>query len=410
MKRFIRITGIVFILLGCIAFFFRDELWRLHFALKMFSGVEQVERFKAVEDYFPVNPVNTVTESSAIQTANTIALPETYTYENESFNTKGLLEKTDVTSLIVLKNNAIVFEEYYQGFTREDHTIVWSVTKSIVSALVGTAVDEGHIRSIKDAASDYVEELKGTAYEGVTIKNLLQMSSGVSWNEDYSDDNSDINRFGRTLALGGSFESFVKTLTKDKPQGTYNRYNSSDTQVLGMVLIRSTGKSLSAYLEEKIWKPLGMEQTALWLVDDQGNEFAAAGLSTCARDMARFGLLYLNNGKWNNNQIINNEWINLSITPDAPHLLPGQNPNSNNEYGYGFQWWLLDNTKNTYAAMGIYNQMIYINPGEKIVIVKTAANNNYGTTNDESSFKEQESLAFIHAVVHKVVNENVINQ
>ncbi|MEO1437818.1 MAG: serine hydrolase, partial [Bacteroidota bacterium] len=282
--------------------------------------------------------------------------------------------------------------------------IGWSVTKSFVSALMGIAIDEGHVKSISQKAIDYLPELEGSAYADVTIKNLLQMSSGVSWNEDYSDPDSDINRFGRTLALGGSFEEFAKTLSSDKPQGTYNRYNSSDTQVLGMIISAATGKTLSAYLKEKIWDPLGMENPAWWVMDDQSIEFAAGGLSASLRDYARFGLLYLNQGNWKGQQIVPKAWLEQSLTPDAPHLQVGDNPNSNNSYGYGFQWWILDGTEGEFSAIGIYNQLIYINPTHDIIITKSAANNSYGMTNDESSYREAENFEFMRAIVAQLVS------
>lgn len=388
------ILGLVLIL--CIIY--KDKMYRLHFALQMFSGAEQVERFRSVEKYFPTRIIAPKNKSELKEGAK-IKLPNTYFFNGIKKSTKDLLDETDVTGLAILKNDSLVFENYYQGNTRNSHTIAWSVTKSFVSALMGVAIAEGSITSINEKASKYVPELLGSAYENITLKNLLQMSSGVSWNEDYSDDNSDINRFGRTLALGGSFESFVKTLSKDKQQGTYNRYNSSDTQALGMVISRATGKTLSKYLEEKIWHPLGMENKAWWLIDDDGNEFAAAGLSASLRDYARFGLLFLHQGKWNNQQIIPVDWVKQSLTANEPHLIPGPNPNSNNDFGYGYQWWIFDGNEGEYAALGIYNQMIYVNPTHHIVIVKSSANNNYGTTNDESSFREKETLAFLREIV-----------
>ncbi|MFK7813101.1 MAG: serine hydrolase domain-containing protein, partial [Maribacter sp.] len=375
---------------------------RLQFAMNMFSGKEQVERFKSIEDYFPTREIMPSSNPIEIPKTNPIILPKTYSFNGKSYKTETLIEETDITGLMILKNDTILFEKYYQENKPEDHTIAWSVTKSFVSALVGIAIEEGHISSINDSVYQYLPELKGSAYEQVSIKNLLQMSSGVSWNEDYSDNDSDINRFGRTLALGRSFESFVKTLKYDKPQGTYNRYNSSDTQVLGMIISRATGTTVSDYLEKKIWQPLGMQQKGFWVIDNQGNEFAAAGLSASLVDYAKFGLLFLHKGKMNDKQILPEEWVSKSITPDAPHLLPGENKNSNNDFGYGYQWWVFDGNEGEYAAMGIYNQLIYINPKRNIIIVKSAANNNYGTTNDESSFREKESMAMLRAIVNSI--------
>jgi len=371
----------------------------LHFALRMFSGAEQVERFRSVEEYFPTRVIEPGKNRSSLPEGEMIRLPKTYVYEGETRNSHDLLQETDVTGLLIIKNDSIIFEDYYQGNTQESHTIAWSVTKSFVSALMGIAIEEGSVAGIHQKVSEYLPELQETAYGDVSIKNLLQMSSGVSWDEDYSNKNSDINRFGRTLALGGSFESFVKTLSREREQGTYNRYNSSDTQVLGMIISKATGKTLSEYLQEKLWQPLGMEKQAWWLTDDQGHEFAAAGLSASLRDYGRFGLLFLHDGFWNDQQIIPTSWVKASLMADGPHLWPGPNTYSNNDFGYGYQWWIFDGNEGEYAALGIYNQMIYVNPKHNLVIVKSSANHGYGTTNDESSFREKETLALVRAIV-----------
>ncbi len=402
MKKALKILLALIVILLITAFFFRSKIQRLQFALTMFSGKEQVERFRSVEDYFPTRTIEASGTASPLTKGPFLRFPGRYEFNGEMKSTEQLLNETDVTGLMVMKNDTIYFENYYLGNTAGSHTIAWSVTKSFVSALMGIAIEEGFVKSIDQKVSDYLPEFNGSAYETITIKNLLQMSSGISWNEDYSDFNSDINRFGRTLALGGSFAKFTKTLTKDKEQGVYNRYNSSDTQVLGMIISKATNQSLSSYLEEKIWKPLGMENNAWWLVDDQGHEFAAAGLSASLRDYARFGLLYLNKGLWNGQRIISEDWINQSLNSDASHLLAGNNDASGSELGYGYQWWILDGDEGEYAALGIYNQIIYINPTHNVIIVKTSANNNYGTTNDESSFREFETFQLLREIVKDV--------
>ncbi|MFY0630823.1 MAG: serine hydrolase [Flavobacteriaceae bacterium] len=398
MKKFLKITGIVLVILLFVAFLFRKKIYRLDFALKMFSGLEQVDRFRTVEEYFPTRIIEqSKTPSTFTRASEEMILPESYNYRGTHKKTEQLLTITDVTGLLVIKNDTIQFEKYHRGNTEDSHTIAWSVTKSFVSALVGIALEEGHIKSIDDVAVDYVSELKGTAYEQVSIKNLLQMSSGIRWNEDYSDFDSDINRFGRTLALGYSFESFVKTLERDREQGTYNLYNSSDTQVLGMIISRATGITLSDYLEAKIWKPIGMENKAYWVVDDHGDEFAAAGLNASLRDYARFGKLYLNKGKYNGQQIVPEKWVENSLTPDAPHLMPGEN-----YFGYGYQWWIPKTKQNEFLAIGVYNQFIYVNPTENVIIVKSSAYSSYGTGNREDNYTDHETMELFRAIVQKL--------
>ena len=160
------------------------------------------------------------------------------------------------------------------------------------------------------------------------------MSSGVRWNEDYSDPDSDINRWVRLLDEGGSINAFAASCVRKCNPGTLCRYNTTDTHVLGMVVRGATGCSLTEYLREKLWDPLGSEADAFWVVDSTGIEVAGGGLNATLRDYARLGVLYLNGGVWNGRWIVSEDWVKASVTPDAPHLMPGAG-----SAGYGFQWW-----------------------------------------------------------------------
>ncbi len=252
--------------------------------------------------------------------------------------------------------------------------ISWSVGKSFVSALVGIAIEEGYIESIQLPVSDYVPELKGTGYDGVSLKDVLQMSSGVRFNEDYDDFFSDIKRMGRVIAMGDSINEFAASLEREREPGTFNHYVSMDTQVIGMVLKATTGKDLSLYLEEKIWKTIGMQSDARWLIDDLGMELVFGTLNVTLRDYARFGRLYMNYGNWEGEQLVPKQWVIDSITPDAPHLMPGDYPLlSTRKMGYGYQWWIPEHPKGDFMARGVYGQYIYINPEKRVVIVKNSA-------------------------------------
>ena len=203
------------------------------------------------------------------------------------------------------------------------------------------------------------------------------MSSGVGFNEDYGDPNSDINRMGRAMAMGSSLLEFSATLTREREPGTLQHYVSIDTQVLGTILVRATGQSLAALTTEKLWRPLGMESDAYWLIDGSGMEMAFGGLNASLRDFARFGRLYLNGGHWNGRQIVPRAWVDASVTPDAPHLMPGPKPNTNNEMGYGYQWWLPAESHGDFMALGVYGQTIYVDPRLRLIIVKNSANRNF---------------------------------
>jgi hypothetical protein len=312
-------------------------------------------------------------------------LPEQFVYNDKTYPIKDLLASTWTTGLLVLKDDKIRFEEYYLGNTRDNLNISWSVNKSFVSALIGIAIQEGYIESVDAAVSDIVPELKGSGYDGVRLKDVLQMSSGVRFDEDYGAFFSDINRMGRTIALGNSINEFAASLTSERKPGTYNHYVSMDTQVLGMVLKTATKRTPSQYLEEKIWKKIGMQADAKWLVDDMDMELAFGTLNVTLRDYARFGKLYAHYGNWEGEQVVPRQWVIDSITPDAPHLMPGDNPFlSSRKMGYGYQWWIPENPKGDFMGRGVYGQYLYVNPIKHVVIVKLSADPDW-TVDSESN-------------------------
>jgi CubicO group peptidase (beta-lactamase class C family) len=374
------------------------EIARARFVAGMFSGADQVDRFRHMNRIFPVRVFHRAGPVYEIPPGHKIELPATYRFAGKTFSTQQFLAAVDTTGLIVIRDGKILHEEYWRGNNQNTRWISWSVGKSFISALVGIAVAEGKIQSINAPLTRYAPELKGSGYDGVSIKNALQMASGVRWNEDYSDRNSDVARFGRTLAFGGSMVEFARSLTRAHTPGTVNHYNSMDAQVLGLVLLRATGKTPSAYLEEKIWSRIGAARDGYWVLDDTGTELAAGGVNVTLRDYAKFGLLYLNEGNWNGVQLVPREWVRASHRPDAPQFVPGKRENSDSVWGYGYLWWLPETADGPYSAVGIYNQFVYIDPARHLVIAKTSANHAYGTDNSETSFREDETIALFQAI------------
>lgn len=276
-----------------------------------------------------------------------------------------------VTSAIVLKDGAIVHEAYYQGTTAEDRRISWSVAKSYLSALFGILVEEGAIASLDDPVTKYAPQLVGGAYDGATVLNVLQMSSGITFDEDYLDYDSDINRMGRVLALGGQMDDFAAGLTERfaAPGETW-KYTSIDTHVLGMVARGATGRDIPDLMAEKLIAPLGLERDPLYLSDGVGVAFVLGGLNITTRDYARFGQMILQNGEWQGRQIVPAEWIAASTTPSA-RTAPGQ-------IGYGYQWWMpVGGHAGEFLGRGIYGQYLYIDQDAGVVIVTTAADRNF---------------------------------
>ena len=405
-RRFLKACGwcVAGVLLALIVFGLirREELVRLYNVIVLFESDVVVENFRGMDEiFFDTRTVHAGDDVWELD-YNETALPETYEYNGDVKSINEFLEETWTTGMIVISDDVVVYEEYFLGGDETSQHISWSVAKSFVSAIMGIAVDEGYIESIEDPATKYVPFLTGSGYEGVRIKDILQMSSGVRFDETYSDFFSDINRMGRVIALNTSLADFIYTLENEREPGTYNHYVSMDTQVLGMVLMEATGKSLTELLEEHIWKPVGMEADAYWLVDGDGAELAFGGLNAVLRDYARFGLLYLHGGKRGNRQIVPEDWVEASVTPDAPHLMPGENPSSDWVMGYGYQWWIPENPEGDFMAIGIYNQFIYVNPDLGVVIAKNSAYADYDTDGEE---KELESVAVFRAITHALAGE-----
>ncbi len=372
---------------------------RVEFVRTLFRDRDHVADFRNMRAFFPAVTVRASGRPSALAQGPQVDLPVSFDFHGSRIDTASFLALTDTTALIIVKDDKIVFERYFRGTDARTRTVAWSVSKSFVSALVGIAVAEGKIHSISDPVTRYAPELAGSAYDGVRIKDVVQMSSGARWSEDYDDPHSELVRFGHAVAFGGSLDAFAATLTREHAPGTYLRYNSMDTQVLGMVLRHATGMSLAAYLSTRLWQPVGMQDDAYYLTDRDGVEFAAGGLNATARDYARFGLLYAHSGNWRGVQIIPAEWVRASITPDAPQLMPGRRVSSEEIWGYGYHWWIPD-LQGDYVAVGIFNQFIYVNPRERLVIAKSSANHTYGTGHgyDEAKDREGGHLALFKAI------------
>jgi CubicO group peptidase (beta-lactamase class C family) len=332
-------------------------------------------------------------------------LPETFIFKDKTYNLKDWLKEHWTTGLVILKIDSptkakLLHESYYLGNNCNTKTISWSVGKSVVSALIGIAISDGKIKSVDDDVTMYIPQLKTSAYDGVKIKNVLQMSSGVKFNEDYDDIFSDINRMAYWIAMGYNLIDFIKTLQRDKEPGTVHNYISIDTQVLGMVLKNATGQSLTSYLEEKLWKNCGFESECFWLIDNEqsATELAFGTLNSLTRDYARFGWLYMNKGlsPLDGTRILDSEWINDSTTIkiNDQHL----RPNYPDQFGYGFQWWIPGDelnpseNKGDYLAIGVYNQ---------IVIARNSANPNYNKEFDmvtNSNTGETQAVAAFRAI------------
>ena len=340
------------------------------------------ETYLKMDEYFDTKEIHNSDNVFLFPERNTVILPKEFKYENKLFNTQKYLDSSYTQGFLVLHEDSISYESYYLGQNKNTRHISWSVAKSFVSALMGIAIDEGFIKSIEDNVEKYLPELSKSGYNGVKIRELLQMSSGIKFDETYSDINSDINRYWRGFVLGESQDAFASTLKNKITPGTFNHYVSINTHVLGMIIVKTTGKSLTEYLEEKIWKIIGMEYNGYWLVDGEGMEMALGGLNATLRDYTKMGKLFLDSGRWKGLQIVPEEWVLESTSINGEHLEAKSINSAHPNIGYGYQWWIPGNSQKygneeEFMAIGIYNQFIYVNRSTKTVIVKNSANKNY---------------------------------
>jgi CubicO group peptidase (beta-lactamase class C family) len=363
----------------------------------MFSGAEQTRNFREMSTVYPVRVIRRAPTPSPLEPGPAITLPEEFEFGGRRLNTADFLAEMETTGLIVVRDGRVAFESYWLGNDATTQSIAWSVSKSFVSALIGIAVGEGAIASVEDPVTRYAPELAGGAYDGVRLKDVLQMSSGARWNEDYSDPKSDIGAYGQVMSGGGSLDAFAAGLVRERPPGTFNRYNSTDTHVLGLVLRRATKRSLAEYLRKKLWQPLGMEADAFWMVDTAGAEMAGVGLNAVLRDYARLGCCYLNGGAWNGVQVVPSDWVQASVTPDAPHLRPGVRESALLPMGYGYQWWLPDDS-GVFSAIGVYNQFVWVDPATRTVIAKTSAFRGFASTSGLESYRIADHFALFAAI------------
>lgn len=288
----------------------------------------------------------------------------TYTANGKTHSLDDYLQQGDVLGFIVLKDDQIVYEKYLHDAVPADRFLSMSIGKSLVSVLIGIAIEEGKIHSVDDPVLQYLPYLKDSAYKDTTLKNLLQMASGIEFNEDYLDPKADVHRLVFDIIRGGeAFKEIAVSLKAERKPGTAFHYQSINTQMLGLVLEKATGAPLHKYAEEKLWKKIGTESDAFFYESEHQPEICAfACFNATLRDYARFGLMAMNYGTLGGTKVVSEAWMRESTT--APAFNPG----------YGYQWWLNANGPDrAFRAIGIYGQTIYINPVKHVVIAQFRA-------------------------------------
>lgn len=290
-----------------------------------------------------------------------------------------------LAGLIVIQDGKIRLERYGLGFSARGRWTSFSVAKSFTSTLVGAAIQDGRIASLNDPVTRYIPELAGSGYDGVTVAQLMSMQSGVRWNEDYTDPNSDVALFNLQQPENGldPVTAYMRRLPRAHEPGTHWNYNTGETNLIGVLVERATGKTLADYLTEKVWQPFGMEANAAWVLNSGGREISGCCLSISLRDYGRFGMFALAGGRAGGQQIVPQGWFEAAGHKQADIGRPGA--------GYGYQWWTYDD--GSYAAQGIFGQGIFIDPARKLVI---AGVGNWPTATDPTMARRR--YAFYQAV------------
>ena len=289
-------------------------------------------------------------------------------------------------AVVVLQDGRLRLERYGLGFDASGRWTSFSVAKSMTSVLVGAALRDGHIRSMDDKVSAYLPHMKGSAYDEVSIRQLLTMTSGVRWNEDYGDPNSDVAKFNNHQPEAGvdALVSYMRQLPREAPAGTRWHYSTGETNLVGILLNQATKKPLSTYLSEKIWVPAGMEQQATWILSKTGQEISGCCIQAATRDFARFGQFILDGASVNGQAIVPEGWLAEATTERTGIDQPGR--------GYGYFWWTYSD--GSFAARGIFGQGIFIDPKRRLVI---ASNANWGGgARDAVADPARQALSLIH--------------
>nr|WP_070958530.1 serine hydrolase [Hyphomonas sp. Mor2] len=308
-----------------------------------------------------------------------------------SLDLDAYMEDNRHSAVVVLHNGEIRLEAYGLDFTDKGRWTSFSVAKSLTSTLVGAAVVDGYIESLDDPVSKYIPDLVGSAYDDVTVEQLLTMSSGVRWIEDYEDPTSDVALFNTHVSDDGSSNlvSYMKTLPRAHPAGQVWNYSTGETNLIGILVSEATGKTLADYLSEKIWGPYGMAQDASWLLNDDGTEISGCCIQATTRDFARFGQFMLDGAAIDGKALVPEGWVERATTKRIENGMPG--------HGYGYQWWTYD--YGAYAADGIFGQGIFIDPTRNLVIATNSSWSSAMGNVDRSHAKREEFFQAVQAAI-----------
>jgi len=328
----------------------------------------QVNTFRNIDRLFPTRVVKRGASVYPLPASDKPLTNVMFVSDGKDYDLYDYVSLNRVSGLLVLKEGKIALETYQLGNRENTRWMSMSVVKSITATLIGAAIKDGHIRSIDDPLTRYLPELSASAYDGVTVRNLLQMASGVKWDETYTDPKSDRRRMldVQVSQRPGGVLALMATLPRAAMPGTRWNYSTGETQVAGALLRAAVNRPLADYLSDRIWARFGMESDATWWLESKdGLEVTGSGLSATLRDYGRFGLFLLGGGRAGGEQIVPDEWVKDA---SSPKIVGGQ------PVDYGYMLWPIPNSRgtineNAFEARGIFGQHVYVNPRERVVVV-----------------------------------------
>lgn len=333
---------------------------------------EQIEVFRTTDQIFPTRTIRCDTRIRPLRHGPRLLRNFDITANGEHYDLFDYVSKNRVAGLLVLKNGLIALERYEFGNDASCRWMSMSIAKSISTSLVGTAVQDGLIASLDAPLVDHLQELAGSAYAEVSIRHLLQMTSGVAWDDTHTNPDSDRRRM-LELQIGqqrGAIIDYVASRPRAARPGTAWNYSTGETHVVGALLREATGRWLADYLSEKIWAPFGMEADASWWLESaSGLEVAGSGINATLRDYGRFGLFMMDDGVIDGRRVLPEHWVREATTP---RLVDGA------QIDYGYMWWPVPDVGGSYdehafSARGIFGQYLYVNPAEQVVIAVWSA-------------------------------------
>ncbi|OXE35442.1 MAG: serine hydrolase [Phenylobacterium zucineum] len=332
-------------------------------AVLFWSQAQKESGFQAMEDYFAVHTAKRGKQVHPLPQGKPLDFTIDLGPGPISLDAYMAQEKT--AGLLVLQDGKVRLEKYTLGYGPDRRWTTFSVAKSVTSTLVGAAVKDGYIKSVDDPVVRYIPGLKGSAYDKVSIRQVLTMTSGVKWNEDYTDPKSDVAQLFTATPDPGvdATVSYMRKLPQEAAPGTKWVYKTGETNLIGVLVTSATHKSLARYMSEKIWQPYGMEKDAVWMIDDRGQEAGGCCLSMTLRDYGRLGEFMRGGAMAGGRPVLPKGWIEIATTKQADTGEPG--------HGYGYQWWTNDD--GTYDGFGIFGQRLHIDAARKLVIVISSA-------------------------------------